>query len=616
MEKNILYDSGTVRRVDSRLKAELYGLTTLIYKIEEHHYAIQILNYLEYYDIILELFEDKFRPVGERITLLKEKPNSYLCEIEALPNVAYNHEGIFLNDRMFKDILLSKFINVEFVEIGSYHKNGEIICKIKVKKDLSEPEKNRIVEFIMGMHLPYTMIEVSESLEAERIPINVDVMSACTDKTKKYALRDSELWFDNVKEIYEGTFTKEDLFFFDKNKTKCYLDFEIGDNVNIRNNVLLYDKVFISPPLAEKMNLFLQKQNLKIKDLEDLVERGKLVFLLPNTEERYDNKIISRMYDVNPNAVVSKRGINAMLATYFCELEKKYLSVWGSEQDFIENLYKEAYFSNNKLDLQIAKMITWPMTAKSKSFELLSTHGPLKIPSIGANVLFDDFSDMSSDMSFELTVNSNAIHIASALQGTYYPFSIEHNSGGLYSDMPIASMLGSILNMYQYGSYEDRALIKDYHEKMKTQRKAITFLNADEYVSLKNILDYSERNKTTRLLPDILMRLAQMTDDECENKISEINNLIAECGKEKFGIGNVLEYVISGAGMIPVVGIPITMGTIAKQMLRDTEKVKKMVSVRKFQKLGGLSKDAAEDVYLMDRISRVAKLQSRRGNIK
>lgn len=44
-----------------------------------------------------------------------------------------------------------------------------------------------------------------------------------------------------------------------------------------------------------------------------MVERGKLVAFLPNNENRYNSQLLQRFYDIQASAVVSKRGINALL---------------------------------------------------------------------------------------------------------------------------------------------------------------------------------------------------------------------------------------------------------------------------------------------------------------
>lgn len=88
--------------------------------------------------------------------------------------------------------------------------------------------------------------------------------------------------------------------------------------------MLLYDTVYIAPPLYDKMDEFLIKQKMTIKELIELIEMGKEVLLLSNYEARYDKKLIEEIYKNSPNSIVGRRGINSLLASYLSETSKKY----------------------------------------------------------------------------------------------------------------------------------------------------------------------------------------------------------------------------------------------------------------------------------------------------
>ena len=47
---------------------------------------------------------------------------------------------------------------------------------------------------------------------------------------------------------------------------------------------------------------------------------------------------------------------------------------------------------------------------------------------------------------FEFVVNSESIHMAHALDATYFPFRADDS----YSDQPYALMMGNLLNFYKY----------------------------------------------------------------------------------------------------------------------------------------------------------------------
>ena len=51
------HEEGVVKRTDSNLRANYYSLQTIIYKINESKYEIQLVNMLEFFDIIKSKFD-------------------------------------------------------------------------------------------------------------------------------------------------------------------------------------------------------------------------------------------------------------------------------------------------------------------------------------------------------------------------------------------------------------------------------------------------------------------------------------------------------------------------------------------------------------------------------
>ena len=607
---NPLLDAGCVKRDDLHLRLKYYGLKTKIYAVAPYHYAIEILNCHDMYEEIKKDFDRCIRRLGNWVDLVKEKPAEILEEIEPLINIAHNNEGIFLTHKMFESLLVRRFSHVNFLSTKVEHQNG-IVEKIVVGKETKASDIDEIKQFILDMNLGYSEVVV-EKTEQERMALyHNEVDIACTDKRFQFSVDDSDFWFENVEKIYSGEVTAEHLRFFDKNKTKCYLDFSVWENrnINIRSNVLLYDTVYISFPLDINFEEFLRQQNLTIDDLRELVERGKLVILLPNTESRYNCHIIEELYRLNHNSVVSKRGINALMATYYCDLERQYMSFWKGNEAILESLCIECMKSKDEMIRRVSDVLLWPIKAKTESFELLTSYSPLKLPSIGANTLFDMSirnMERSKDVEFELVVNSNSIHIASALHATYFPF-YTGEANEQYTDAGVADVLGRVLNSYRYYDANQRSSLSSYQEVLNKERNAIYLLRSENNVSMKHILDYQEKYNTTQTLKNILQKLVQLEPLEREQKIREYNNLIAEIGKEKIGMTNILNYILSGAGFIPGVGTGASIVSLILQIFEDLQ-LKEKWRLEKLKNDNGSTKD---EVYLLDRLSRVAKIDNR-----
>lgn len=604
---NILYDCGSVKRADLRLRTKYYGIKTKIFLVDKRHYVIQLLNFLDMFYEIKEEFDYKIRSIGDWVELIQQKPETIITEVEPLNNVAHNHEGIFLTNEMFQSLLVSRFPNVDFVRIRVKHQKGLNII-ITVSSDTDDTDTTAIKVFVEELKIAFVTVTVEKDSTSKIFLCNKNIELACTDKNFAFSIADSEFWFDNVEKIYSGEVCKENLRYFDSGATKCFMDFSVWDNenINIRSNALLYDTIYISFPLEGHIDEFLQQQYLEVKDLEEMVERNKLVILLPNTESRYDKKTIDRLYQINQNAVVSKRGINALMAIFYCELEKKYLSFWEGNENILETICKDCIKSSDPRMKVLYDWLIWPIKAKRDSYELLTSYSPMKLPIIGANTLFDHMQEDSEavkNMRFELIANSNSIHLAAALQATYFPFAIS-GQNGVYSDAGVANLLGSIINVYQYSNSDQQQSIKAYNEMLEKDRKGIYLLKSDNSVSLKNILDYADKYSTSTTLKRILENLAELDSMQQNEKISEYNNLIAEVGKEKNNFGKSLNYILSGVGFIPKIGTGAAIISLLLQLLEDSGVKRRIVK----KKIESGSASTADEVYLLDKLSRVAKI--------
>lgn len=122
--KEVLFDSGSIKRADLQLRTKYYGIKTKIYLIDNSRYEIYVMGYLDYFDDIKKDFDNNIRRLGDWVELVNQEPQSFIAEITPLTNIAYNNEGIFLTHKMFESLLISKFPHVDFFNIEVEHHNG------------------------------------------------------------------------------------------------------------------------------------------------------------------------------------------------------------------------------------------------------------------------------------------------------------------------------------------------------------------------------------------------------------------------------------------------------------------------------------------------------------
>lgn len=71
-------------------------------------------------------------------------------------------------------------------------------------------------------------------------------------KELPFTIAEAGFWFERAEEIYTGKTTRNDLPFYRGDSLKCFLDFSVFDNIDLRNVLLQYDTVYIALPIEER----------------------------------------------------------------------------------------------------------------------------------------------------------------------------------------------------------------------------------------------------------------------------------------------------------------------------------------------------------------------------
>lgn len=609
------FDCGSIKRDDHRLRMKYYGLKTRIYLLRPGQYMIQLLNYQDKIDLIRPVFDHSIRMVTDWVSLSAEPPVSYLAEIPPLEASDTPCEGLPLTDLQLKSLLISRFPKVSFYATDVSFLPGETILRVTVSPQVSAEQRAEIQHFLYSLNERFHQIFVEPADEAhpEAMPYIDKVFLACTDVSKPYSVSDADFWFDNEKSLFQGELPAEQLRFY-RPGTKCYLDLSVFSNskINLRSNLMLYDTVYLCPPLKDHLADFMAEQHLSQQDFETMAEQGKLVMFLPNNENRYESGLIDRIYAANPNAVVSKRGINALMAAYYTNLEQHYLNLWQGHEELLAELSMLCTFSEDPKLRSVGSWLTWPIQAKAQCKELLTISGPMQTSTFGISDLFAPFFPKKKwkNVEFEFLANGSTPQIAAALHATYFPFQAE-GPGKPYSDEGVATLINQLLNGYLYPYDAQQETLQSYRETLERSRQALRLLRVNNAVPVKTLLEYSNHYQTTTTLKNILEQLTSLPDQEQTRRIQEYNELLAEIGQEKFSLKqNIPSYVLSCAGLgFPSLSTPFSILGILLQLFGDLgvpKALKDRSALRAIQKGTATQK---QEVYLLDRISRVAQIQ-------
>ena len=485
------FDCGSIKRDDQRLRLRYYGLNTKIFLLETRHYLIQLLNCQEQLEKLQQVFDHEIRIMGDRVTLAAEAPVQYLAEIPSLEDSSTFGEGIFLTADMLKTLLISRFPRIPFHSVTVDHAKG-VTLRVTVAAETT-PEQQEIEAYVHSLHLPYHQVQVNLAAKPAPPMYVGEVTLSCTDPTKPYSLRDAEFWFDRASALYDGTVTKEQLPWF-RPGTKCYLNASVWSksDFNLRSNLMLYDTVYLSFPLEDHLEKFLAAQHLTRQDLEIMVEQGKLVAFLPNNENRYDSQLLQRFYDIQASAVVSKRGINALLATYYTELERTYRGFWQGNEQLLKELHLACAFSDDPRVRGVGDYLVWPLRTKAESMERFQVSGPMGAASLGIQELIRPIfpeEQWKETIEFEFLVNGDSPQIAAALQATYFPFQVA-NGGKPYSDAGVATLMELIFHGYRYPYEHQQRQLQTYQDCLQRQQREIQLLQVDNAAPVAALLDW------------------------------------------------------------------------------------------------------------------------------
>lgn len=132
----------------------------------------------------------------------------------------------------------------------------------------------------------------------------------------------------------------------------------------------------------------------------------------------------------------------------------------------------------------------------------------------------------------------------------------------------------------------------------------------DNAAPVADLLDYCDRYHTTTTLKKIMEGVTALPEDKQAAQIREYSHLLAEIGKEKRSFKQLApSYLLTAAGFLPLLGMPASLLGILWQVLQDfglPQHIKEKQIERAI--LSGKS-TTQQEVYLLDRLSRVAKIQ-------
>lgn len=610
------YD-GWCRRIDLDFRTKFPYLTTGIYKKNSCEYQIYIEGDIDEFDTIEDVFNLEIKYVTAPVKLVRKIPDIYELEIDGISDsdIPSGFEGIPFSKNQLLVHLSSVHSDAIINGISEDHENKNII--IEVCESTNSNTIKDIQKTADALRFPYSCVVVIGNSLSQDISISDEIFNIAPSKSRKmlsceFLLRDESLWYNNVDEIYNGTFKKTDLYFIDQKKTSCIVNFSKFHNSNIRNHLLLYDVIYCVLPLATDMSKFLKSQKISRDEILGLVSRGRLKIINIQPEIRLDYGFINEAYAENPAAVISRRALAALSAIDLVEINKSYIFSDPTLNNYIYPLLKEISTITNSSVEVIADFILWPKQALRASLANLNISGPMGISRYGVNKPIINSWPKTNDKQkyeFEFMVNSDQVHLAHALDATYFPFYID---GEKYSDHPYALMMGWLLNFYKSARYDTLYQEFDLEDMKRISNPSISLISTfdiNEYIPITSFEEEISSSVVRNGINSLFSELCLLDDINRNERISEYNAEIEKALNRK----NVSKHALDLGE--DVIGMAVPFLETGKKLI--TKGVKSaMIKYPTIQCVSEFIEDKAlgssdKDRYIsiLSRVNRVARLK-------
>jgi hypothetical protein len=625
--------NGAVRRTEFYFRSKYIDIQTTIYKLGDWDYLIYCNNADSEFETIRQDFNHSIKPISVPVDLTTTIPDNF---IEIIPHItdkdiSKNFEGVTMTQFDLLNILIGKFPNVYFYKVERGSKGIEIhtysfkekIGDTTYSRFLSTGDRDKIMQFLQGTKTPIDFDIIENEVEAPPLmqpsvhnPVQYIHANGFRRKDAlEFSLRDEALYYDNVDKIFEGTFKKDNLYFYTPDEYSCYVDYTGFDNIDLRNHLFLFQTVYITLPYEKEIKTWLASKKIKEDEFLELVKRNRIKVILTQPEMRYDISFFKEIYKANPDGIITRRAITALHQIDLVEIADNYLM---NDPQIIRELkpYCEAIGKATGSDPKyLFDMIAWPIRAMRSSFERVQRQGMIALPSYGINTILEKniSKAVGKDLELDFMVSSVPIHLANALNATYFPF---QTSDG-YSDYYFSNVMGDMLNFYRNAT---EAKLKDFIASKDQINSGVLPISPIDVIEINDYLPITELEdilSKSVIYPDskrLMETLSKLSPEQRIAKINEYNKAVEEklskSGKHKniidLGTNAAMDTAGALTGFVP-------LGTAMSLVKLTGEGINKA-----FPELKNLNKKIEQSLYTdvdkanvhyLTKINRVARVK-------
>lgn len=621
----MIQNANIVRRTDLKLRCHYIGLDTEIYEITPYDHIIYCKNVQGNFQELCDYFDYYIRPAGFLIKLIQKIPETYRVQLQPISffDVVDGFKGSYLTRYDVETAILDRFPNVNIVDIQAVP-GVDFSLTILVSPDTPIETIEEMELILPGIDFGTDQLTICRDLEGTGLKKAAhrpdDAMLLRSDRKLPFTLEEADEWHEKAADIYRGTLTRANLLKYSINTTACFLDCLGSNCTDLRSVLLLYETVYLALPLETEFENFLAKQNMTKKELLQLVEMGRIVLVLGNLENRYDTQFLLDVYYLYPLAIIGRRGINTVVATYLAEIRTRFISHFPTAMDAATEIYARYRLDGDPMMAALAHLLSWPVIGLADSFAQLNLRGPLAMGMMGLDhILEPSFRHLdkkaTENAQFMFNIEGTTSFIASALNATLFSAPMDEHPEIGKQVQTINEIVSDLLQMYWY-DIEALGNISDIRKKQFEEQQAIHLFDCRKNISIAKVADLSDQYHTHDGFRRLLLDLEKMDEKERSQRITHYNDVLTELASANPPISR-LDFVLSISSFLPLPRvwnlllaiIGVVKGPISRfGYIQDTAERRRIEAAIQ---AAGLKADSSftEEIHLLDKISKVVNLR-------
>jgi hypothetical protein len=619
---SVVFDQrGWLRRMDVNLRARYPNLVTRLFEVALNRFVIVFDKSLQDADAIREEFE-RIRFATLAVTISNETPSKILREIKPIADrdLGRGYEGLPLSIPDLVNLLAARFPDVPIVAV----RDGGTPMKVTVQlgHEIDDAARKEVEVFCtaLAIPVPFELIVSEAPVATGTFPGN-DVFRIQATRLRRhvpsFARRDEAFWFENLDRVYAGSMPPEKFPGLESDQARCFVDLTVGEHLNLRQAIMLYDTVYCALPLAEEQQRFLAQQGLTEHDLLFLVERGYLKIVSTQAEERLDEKFLEKVTELNPAAVLGRRTTAALVLADIVQTAEEYRlndeKLWAETGELTRIIADHVKLPADEL----LRFVLWPLQARRAALFPLLNRGTKGILNIGLGPFVSENIKrlVNKDVELQTLILSERVHLGHALNATVIPARNEPTGHAV-----LMNVVGDGLNFFR--SFNTRiAAAWVGNEERKAEGVSImppiplfefeSDIPMDEFV---NAVGFTSTRAKGRAL---FGRLAEMSMEERDEEIRRLSKELRRHASERGSLISFenLDTTASIAGLIFGIPFPPVAGLKAivlqlRELARKNKLVDRLVQALEADTLQTFGKN--QDLDFLSRISRVASFKKSR----